>query len=42
MRRKVEEIYKEFRKIYREWREGRKIKVLVKMIDREMKRLGLV
>jgi len=42
MRRKVEEIYNEFRKIYREWREGRKIKVLVKMIDKEMKRLGLV
>jgi hypothetical protein len=42
MRKKVEKIYNEFRKIYREWREGRKIKVLVKMIDKEMKRLGLI
>jgi hypothetical protein len=42
MRRKVKEIYNEFRKIYREWREGRKIKVLVRMIDKEMKRLGLI
>jgi hypothetical protein len=42
MRKKVEEIYNEFRKIYREWREGRKIKVLVRMIDKEMKRLGLI
>jgi len=42
MRKKVEEIYNGFRKIYREWREGRKIKVLVKMIDKEMKRLGLI